>query len=112
MPQPTITAFNAALSGLSRNGPRGEAIGIFRKIGLWNIRPNSVTIASLLAARDIKNQNHVQQVHCLALKLGVESDVYVSTSLVTAYSKCGGLISSNKVFENLQVFDFGVLPDI
>ncbi|PNY10077.1 pentatricopeptide repeat-containing protein [Trifolium pratense] len=103
MPQPTITAFNAVLSGLSWNGSRGEAIGLFHKIGLWNLRPNSVTIASMLATGDIKDQSHVQQVHCLAHKLGVESDVYVSTSLVTGYSKCGGLISSNKVFENLQV---------
>lgn len=103
MPQPTITAFNAVLSGLLRNGPHGQAVWLFRKIGFWNIRPNSVTVASLLSARDVKNQSHVQQVHCLACKLGVEYDVYVSTSLVTAYSKCGVLVSSNKVFENLRV---------
>ncbi|CAI8587833.1 unnamed protein product [Vicia faba] len=103
MPQPTITAFNAALSGLSRNGPSGQAFGLFREIGLRNLRPNSVTIASLLVARDVKNESQVRQVHCLALKLGVEADVYVSTSLVTGYSKCGVLISSYKVFENSHV---------
>ncbi|KAI5437573.1 hypothetical protein KIW84_023622, partial [Lathyrus oleraceus] len=74
-----------------------------REIGLRNLRPNSVTIASLVSARDVKNQSHVQQVHCFALKLGVECDVYVSTSLVTGYSKCGDLISSNEVFENARV---------
>lgn len=46
------------------------------------------------------------QVHSCALKLGVESDVYVATSLVTAYSKCGVfdlLVSSTKVFGNSHV---------
>ncbi|CAL5188707.1 unnamed protein product [Lathyrus oleraceus] len=103
MPQPSITAFNAVLSGLSGNGPYGQAFGLLREIGLRNLRPNSVTIASLVSARDVKNQSHVQQVHCFALKLGVECDVYVSTSLVTGYSKCGDLISSNEVFENARV---------
>ncbi|KAJ1423603.1 Tetratricopeptide-like helical domain superfamily [Sesbania bispinosa] len=102
MSQPTLTSFNAALSGLSRNGPRGEALTLFSRIGLRNFRPNSVTIASLLTARDV-GPNHVPQLHCCALKLGVESDVYVATSLVTAYSKCEELVSSTKVFENLHV---------
>nr|XP_012568270.1 pentatricopeptide repeat-containing protein At2g02750 isoform X1 [Cicer arietinum]XP_027187659.1 pentatricopeptide repeat-containing protein At2g02750 isoform X2 [Cicer arietinum] len=119
MSQPTITAFNAALSGLSRNGPPGQAIELFRQIGLRTLRPNSVTIASLLTARDTKNPSHVHQVHCLALKLGVENDVYVSTSLITCYSKSGNLVSSKNVFENSHVrnvvtynaFMSGLLPN-
>ena len=101
MPQPNVASFNAALSGLSRNGPQGEALRVFRRIGSWALRPNSVTIASLLSDCDV--EKHVVQVHCLALKLGVEFDVYVATSLVTAYSNCGDVVSASKVFEELRV---------
>ncbi|XP_061338785.1 pentatricopeptide repeat-containing protein At2g02750 [Gastrolobium bilobum] len=102
MPQPNVASFNAALSGFSRNGRCGEALGVFRRIGLGTLRPNSVTIACLLSACDVYT-NHVAQTHCCAFKLGVESDVYVATSLITAYSNCGEMVSATKVFENLLV---------
>ncbi|KAK7309755.1 hypothetical protein RJT34_06738 [Clitoria ternatea] len=100
MPQPNVASFNAALSGFSRNGRCGEAFGMFSRIGLGSLRPNSVTIASLLTARDL-GTIHVAMVHCCALKLGVESNVYVATSLVTAYSQCKELVIATRVFDKL-----------
>ncbi|KAK7307132.1 hypothetical protein VNO77_39932 [Canavalia gladiata] len=100
MPQPNVSSFNAALSGFLRNGLRGEALAVFRRVGLGSLRPNSVTVACMLSVPDM-NTNHAALMHCFALKLGVESDVYVATSLVTAYCKCGELVSATKVFENL-----------
>ncbi|XP_027360365.1 pentatricopeptide repeat-containing protein At2g02750 [Abrus precatorius] len=100
MPQPNLASLNAALSGFSRNGRRGEALALFQRVGLVSLRPNSVTVACLLAATNV-DTNHVAQLHCCAFKLGVELDVYVATALVTAYSKCGELVSATKVFDKL-----------
>ncbi|MED6147052.1 hypothetical protein PIB30_040337 [Stylosanthes scabra] len=99
MPQRNVSCFNAVLSGLSRNGPPGEALRMFRRIGFWALRPNSVTVSCLLS--DCGVWSHVVQVHCLAVKLGVEFDLYVGTSLVTAYSNCGDVVSAGEVFEGM-----------
>ncbi|XP_047172864.1 pentatricopeptide repeat-containing protein At2g02750 [Vigna umbellata] len=102
MPQPNVASLNAALSGFSLNGRSGEAIRVFQRIGLGPLRPNSVTIACMLGVPHV-GVDHVALVHCCALKLGVEFDVYVATSLVTAYSKCEELVSATKVLEELPV---------
>ncbi|KAG5061929.1 hypothetical protein JHK85_003112 [Glycine max] len=102
MPQPNVASLNAALSGFSRNGRRGEALRVFRRAGLGPLRPNSVTIACMLGVPRV-GANHVEMMHCCAVKLGVEFDAYVATSLVTAYCKCGEVVSASKVFEELPV---------
>ncbi|CAJ1931725.1 unnamed protein product [Sphenostylis stenocarpa] len=102
MPQPNVVSLNAALSGFSQNGRSREAIRVFRRIGLGPLRPNSVSIACMIGVPHV-GVNHVALMHCCALKLGVEFDVYVATSLVTAYFKCEELTSATKVFEELPV---------
>ncbi|KAL4288339.1 hypothetical protein AHAS_Ahas19G0276300 [Arachis hypogaea] len=42
------------------------------------------------------------RVHCLAVKLGVEFDVYVAISLVNAYSNCGD-VSAVEVFKEMPL---------
>ncbi|KAM2109878.1 hypothetical protein ACFX1R_012705 [Malus domestica] len=44
---------------------------------------------------------HGVEMHCLAVKLGIESDVYVATSVLTMYSNRGELVSAAKVFEEM-----------
>lgn len=75
---------------------------MFRRVGLGPLRPNSVTVACMLGVPHV-GATHVELMHCCALKLGVDFDVYVATSLVTAYCKCGELVSAAKVFEELPV---------
>ncbi|XP_052173168.1 pentatricopeptide repeat-containing protein At2g37320 [Diospyros lotus] len=43
------------------------------------------------------------QVHCLAIKTGLFANVYVGSSLISFYSKCGGLDSAYRVFEEMPV---------
>lgn len=94
-----IASLNVAVSGFSQNGHFGEALKVFNLFGLGTLRPNSVTVASILSACDMVN--HGVQIHCWAVKLGVESDTYVATSLISMYSNCEELVSASKVYEGL-----------
>ncbi|KAJ7953768.1 Pentatricopeptide repeat-containing protein [Quillaja saponaria] len=100
VPERNVASFNAIISGCSENGYCSKALQVFRQTGLEKFRPNSVTIASLLPACDTVNQ--CTQLHCWAVKLGVEADIYVATSLVTMYSNCEELVSATKMFERLH----------
>ncbi|TXG56408.1 hypothetical protein EZV62_017721 [Acer yangbiense] len=97
MPDRSLASLNAVISGFSQKGHCGEALRAFKEAGLGLLfRPNSVTIASVLSA--CERAANVKQMHCLAIKLGVEMDVYVATSLVTMYSNFEEMVLATRVF--------------
>ncbi|XAR65160.1 hypothetical protein NMG60_11009172 [Bertholletia excelsa] len=97
MPDPSLSLLNAVISGFSRNGYYSEALRVFGQMGEGKLRPNSVTIASLLSSCGSLGDG--LQVHCSAVKLGVDTEVYVGTSLITMYSACEELDSATKMFK-------------
>ncbi|WCJ32484.1 Pentatricopeptide repeat (PPR) superfamily protein [Euphorbia peplus] len=100
MPHPTLPSLNAAISGLSQNGYHREAFKLFTEVGFCGFRPNSVTVASALGACGSVVE-HCVQMHCWAVKLGVEMDVYVGTSLLSRYSDCGEVVLAARVFRDM-----------
>ncbi|XP_065863080.1 pentatricopeptide repeat-containing protein At2g02750 [Euphorbia lathyris] len=104
MPHPNLASLNATISGLSRNGYHDKAFLLFREVGFCGFRPNSVTVASALAACGSAAANCLQ-LHCWAIKLGVEMDIYVATSLLTTYSDCGEINLATKVFGEIPGSD-------
>lgn len=100
IPHPSLPLLNATISGFATNGYHIEALQIFGQVGLGKLRPNSVTLASLLSSCGSLADG--LQVHCWAVKLGVETDVYVGTSLITVYSDLAELVSATKVFDMIS----------
>lgn len=100
MPQRNEASVNAMISGFSQNGCVGEALLVFREVGLKRFRPNSVMIASVLSACDVVGNG--SQVHCWAVKIGVERDVFVSTGVVTMYMSCLEVVSATKAFRMMN----------
>ncbi|KAK3022893.1 hypothetical protein RJ639_046437 [Escallonia herrerae] len=100
IPEPNTTSLNVAITGFAQNGCYKEALGVFRLVGLRGFRPDSVTMASILSA--CEDVTHGIQLHCWAVKMGVEGDIYAATSLVTMYSNCARLISAAEVFERIR----------
>ncbi|XP_050375192.1 pentatricopeptide repeat-containing protein At2g02750 [Argentina anserina] len=101
MPHPNLASVNALISGFLRNGRCNEALGVFRRVGVGGLGLNSVSIASVFSA--CENVMQGMGMHCVAVKIGVESDVYVSTSAVSMYSRCGEVVYAAKVFEDMPV---------
>lgn len=96
MPERNLASLNTVVSGFSKNGYSREALRVFKQVGFGKFRPNSGTIASLLSG--CESMEHGMELHCWAIKLGVETDVYVATSTVTTYSNYEDLVSASKVF--------------
>ncbi|KAK6124640.1 hypothetical protein DH2020_041612 [Rehmannia glutinosa] len=42
-----------------------------------------------------------QSVHCLAVKIGFDVNVYVGSSVVDMYAKCGSLVDARKMFDEM-----------
>ncbi|KAJ0252849.1 Pentatricopeptide repeat-containing protein [Hirschfeldia incana] len=100
MPERGVATVNAAVSGLLENGFAREAFRMFGEARVSGSGTNSVTVASVLSGccDDIKGG---MQMHCLAMKSGFETEVYVGTSLVSMYSRCGEWVLAARMFEKV-----------
>ncbi|XP_060185728.1 pentatricopeptide repeat-containing protein At2g02750 [Lycium barbarum] len=86
----------ASLNVFSHNGCYIEGFRMFGGFSGLNFRPDSVTIASVLSG--CVNINHGVQMHCWGIKIGVEMDIYVATSILTMYLNCGYCVSATRLF--------------
>lgn len=96
MPNRNLASMNSAVSGFSKNEYFREALRVVKTGSFEGFKPNSVTIASLMAACESVGQG--MMMHSWAIKMGVEKDVYVATSILTMYMNCKELVLSEKVF--------------
>ncbi|CAH1417140.1 unnamed protein product [Lactuca virosa] len=100
--EPNTTLINVIVSGFSQNGYYKESLDIFRRVNSeYGLKPDSATIASLLSGceNDLKDG---LQIHCWAFKIGVETDIYVATSLVTMYSNYKHPETASIVFKQIH----------
>ncbi|KAL6984354.1 hypothetical protein U1Q18_017732, partial [Sarracenia purpurea var. burkii] len=56
----------------------------------------------LKACASLSLLNHGKALHAESVKVGIESGVMVGTSLVDMYGKCGDIVGSRKVFDNVS----------
>ncbi|XVE53274.1 hypothetical protein DITRI_Ditri02bG0191500 [Diplodiscus trichospermus] len=99
MPDRNLASLNTIVSGFWRNGYCEEALILFKDMLFGLPRPNSLTVATVLPA--CQSLELGMQVHSLVIKLGVELDVYVATSLLTMYFNCEEIVLATKVFVNM-----------
>nr|AYM00701.1 pentatricopeptide repeat protein [Salvia miltiorrhiza] len=100
IPHPSISILNVVISGFFQNGLSEEGFSVFRGSSLHNLKIDSFTVASVLSA--CENAADGMQLHCLAVKVGVESDDYAATSLMTMYLNCGELGSASSLFQWIE----------
>uniref|UniRef100_A0ACD5Y269 Uncharacterized protein n=1 Tax=Avena sativa TaxID=4498 RepID=A0ACD5Y269_AVESA len=94
---------SSMISGYSTNGCSDEAISLFQLMlaaGLVIDRFICSSIISLCA--NIARPLYGKLLHGYATKVGIQSDLSVSSSLVKLYSKNGNLHDSRKVFDEIN----------
>ncbi|KAI3888175.1 hypothetical protein MKX03_020573 [Papaver bracteatum] len=100
---PDTVSWNTLISGLVRNCFFSESIKVFEGMLLSGTRFESTTLAAVLpAAAELQDMRTGKYVHCLAIKTGFFAHVYVLTGLVSLYSRCGDILTSKFVFEQIN----------
>ncbi|KAG5111236.1 hypothetical protein JHK82_040459 [Glycine max] len=76
-----------------------EALKLFSKLNLSGMKPDLFTLSSVLSvcSRMLAIEQG-EQIHAQTIKTGFLSDVIVSTSLISMYSKCGSIERASKAF--------------
>ncbi|KAA0046793.1 pentatricopeptide repeat-containing protein [Cucumis melo var. makuwa] len=100
---PDIVSWNTILSGFEKSE---NALSFALRMNLNGVKFDSVTYTTALSfCLDIEDFLFGWQLHSLALKCGLESDVFVGNALVTMYSRCEHLVDARKVFDEMPSRD-------
>ncbi|XP_058075553.1 pentatricopeptide repeat-containing protein At1g08070, chloroplastic-like [Magnolia sinica] len=90
-----VVVWTTMINGYVRIGGFKEAIELFREMGSENVRPDEVTLASVLTAcASLGDLELGRWIHGL---LG-EKDVVLATALTDMYAKCGSIENAHEVF--------------
>ncbi|XP_010680958.2 pentatricopeptide repeat-containing protein At1g20230 [Beta vulgaris subsp. vulgaris] len=106
LPVKDVISWTSLLSSYVNCGFLGEALQAFCKMGLNGLRPNAVTLSSILPACSVmKCLNLGRQIHGYAVKDGFGENAFVTSALVDMYASCSCLADAQLVFDNMLVRD-------
>uniref|UniRef100_A0A1D1XZQ3 Pentatricopeptide repeat-containing protein At4g18750, chloroplastic n=1 Tax=Anthurium amnicola TaxID=1678845 RepID=A0A1D1XZQ3_9ARAE len=95
--------WNSVISGYVANNCPDEGWGMIRSMCLSSsgaAKPNSITLAIILPLCATSTSLRIgKEVHCYALKMGLDRELLVGNSLLDMYSKCGKIICARNQFD-------------
>eukprot|EP01018_Ginkgo_biloba_P038145 Gb_41325 [translate_table: standard] len=98
-----VVSWDAMIAGYVQNGHVTDALAIFQRMQLAGIKPNAVTMVSLLPA--CAHLGALQQSKCIhgyIIRRGFELDVFVETALLDMYAKCGSIEIARQLFDTMS----------
>ncbi|KAJ9704420.1 hypothetical protein PVL29_002815 [Vitis rotundifolia] len=103
IPKRDVVSWSIMIHGYNRNGFRRKSIELFSQMRISSLVPTSFTMVGVLVSiAGLGDPVLGQCVHGLILKYGLDSDFRVVTALLNAYAKCGNVVDSYRVFEQLE----------
>jgi pentatricopeptide repeat protein len=102
IPQPDIVVFNSMARGFARSDTPLRAIVLFSDIICSGLVPDDYTFPSLhKACANSKALQEGKQLHCLAIKLGLNHNIYVCPTLINMYTECNDVNAARRVFDKI-----------
>ncbi|CAN5956074.1 unnamed protein product [Sphagnum jensenii] len=106
MPLRNVVTWNAMVLGHVKCGQGQEALKLFQQMQQEGVQPNSVTFVVVLnACASMIALEEGRCVHQHIIRCGWDSDVFVGSSLVDMYAKCGSMEDAWSVFNKMPSRD-------
>ncbi|KAK9935822.1 hypothetical protein M0R45_012698 [Rubus argutus] len=103
MSQTDLVTWTSLISGYSQHDRPQDALVLFPQMLRRGLEPNQFTLSSLLKASGAgPDDKYGRQLHAYCFKYGFDSNVYVGTSLVDMYARCGRMDESQMIFDALD----------
>lgn len=97
-----VISWTSVIAAHVNSGLSHKALQLFREMTLYGLRPNSVTLSSLLPACSyLKALNTGKVIHGYAIRNGLVDNLFVSSALVDTYAKCLSIMYARNVFHKL-----------
>ncbi|PSR87448.1 Pentatricopeptide repeat-containing protein [Actinidia chinensis var. chinensis] len=97
-------SWNSMIAVYAQNGLSAEALQVFYDM-VWNkdVCYNAVTLSTVLLA--CAHSGSLQMGKCIhdqVVKMGLEDDVFVGTSVIDMYCKCGRVAMARRAFDRIK----------
>nr|GFB44068.1 pentatricopeptide repeat-containing protein At4g33170 [Tanacetum cinerariifolium] len=104
-----IVSWNSIINSYVQSGLVEESVNLYIEMLRDGLKPDQFTLASVLrACSSLSRGLHLtDQVHAHVVKNRLDSDTFVSTTLVDSYSRRGRMEQAESLFLNKNEFDFG-----
>jgi pentatricopeptide repeat protein len=104
MPSRDVVMWSALISGHVKYGQGQKALELFRQMQQEGVQPDPVTFVVVLnACASVSEEGRC--VHEQIIRSGCESAVFVRSSLVDMYAKCGSMQDAWRVFNKMPSQD-------
>ncbi len=104
--QLNIFAWNARLARYNKSGQYEETMELYHQMKRDCIIPDRITFVRVLSAcANLRALKEGRYIHAEIVQSGCESDVYVGSSLVDMYAKCGSIEDAWRVFNIMPTHD-------
>ncbi|CAN7113706.1 unnamed protein product [Brassica rapa subsp. narinosa] len=98
----TISSVLSACAGFVQNKSYEEALLLYRRGQRMSLDQNQFTLSSVICAcSNLAALIEGKQMHAVIYKTGYASNVFVASSVVDMYAKCGGLRESYIIFSEV-----------
>lgn len=102
IPQPNAVTWNVIVRRYLDAGDAKEAIFLFSRMFSTAVQPMNFTFSNaLVACSSVSALQEGMQIHGVVVKLGLQEDNVISSSLVNMYVKCDKLEDGSRVFDLL-----------
>eukprot|EP01018_Ginkgo_biloba_P030200 Gb_04419 [translate_table: standard] len=102
MTQRDVVSWNAMIAGYTQNGYYSEALELFSQMKMAAMKPNMVTLASVLpACANLADLLQGKEIHQYIIRSGFDLDVFVGSTLIDMYAKCNSVDDSRQVFDKM-----------
>ncbi|KAI9080778.1 hypothetical protein K1719_037291 [Acacia pycnantha] len=102
VPRKSSTTWSSVISSFAQNELPLLALDFFRRMLHSGVRPDDHIFPSATKSCAYLSRCDVgQSVHCLVVKTGYDFDVFVGSSIVDMYAKCGEIRIARKMFDEM-----------
>ncbi|XP_074572153.1 putative pentatricopeptide repeat-containing protein At3g25970 [Curcuma longa] len=103
MPEPNAVTWSAVIAGHARVGDADAALRALRQMERAGFKLEEATFAGLLTSLDAPSYHEsARQVHAKIVKFGEAMGINAYNAAITAYSQCGAVEDSRKIFDKME----------
>lgn len=108
MVERNLVSWTLMISGAVQNVEFQVGLEIYLDLVRSGLRPNEFTLGSVLKiCASAGSYDFGSSIHCFALKIGIEQNLFVGSSILNMYAKLEDIRSAKEVFESMSSADVG-----
>ncbi|XP_010264122.1 PREDICTED: putative pentatricopeptide repeat-containing protein At3g25060, mitochondrial [Nelumbo nucifera] len=105
-PQRGVVTWNAMIIAYSRNDSPNEVQNLYRRMILEGVRPDSSTFTvTLKACSSLLDLKAGEKIRSQAIDFGYKDDIFVGSSILNLYAKCGKMDEALGIFNGMTKRD-------